>query len=299
MSKSFEKLYADHAQGIEIERLKMEITHLKSEALAAKTRIENAAVPYVVLTPEERAAFERFHETWEDDVGYDVPKEMMKRLAEVGVVYHVTAGRYGITEYGHSVRAALAARDVEVTAQQAEIERLRGEVTNRNKRAIDGDKAQSAFDALFTEHEALCAKLAALEAIANSDDGAGGEGMKLYLENRNMKAKLAALEKQEPVGEVDEDDSGLFVDLETPNGTVVKFGQKLYAAAGAASEWNDFVEIACARIKSADDAAADGDYMLDSSDCIKVLRGTWGGNYLNDHPVLPAAGAAPTFSNGT
>ena len=41
------------------------------------------------------------------------------------------------------------------------------------------------------------------------------------------------------------------------------------------------------------DAAADGDYMLDSSDCIKVLRGTWGGNYLNDHPVLPAVGAAP------
>ena len=47
-------------------------------------------------------------------------------------------------------------------------------------------------------------------------------------------AKLAALKKQEPVAEVDEDDNGLFVDLETPNGTVVKFGQKLYAAAGAA-----------------------------------------------------------------
>lgn len=44
-------------------------------------------------------------------------------------------------------------------------------------------------------------------------------------------AKLAALEGQEPIAEVDEDDNGLFVDLETPNGTVVKFGQKLYAAA--------------------------------------------------------------------
>lgn len=57
---------------------------------------------------------------------------------------------------------------------------------------------------------------------------------RLVAERDALQAKLAALEKQEPVGEVDEDDSGLFVDLETPNGTVVKFGQKLYAAAGAA-----------------------------------------------------------------
>ncbi|GHC72991.1 hypothetical protein GCM10007320_09260 [Pseudorhodoferax aquiterrae] len=35
------------------------------------------------------------------------------------------------------------------------------------------------------------------------------------------------------------------------------------------------VEDLCARIKAADDAAADGDYMLDSDDCISVLRGTW------------------------
>lgn len=46
--------------------------------------------------------------------------------------------------------------------------------------------------------------------------------------------KLAALAALAPVGEVDEDDNGLFVDLETPVGTVVKRGQKLYAAAGAA-----------------------------------------------------------------
>lgn len=60
----------------------------------------------VVLTHEERDAFKRFHETWEDDIGYDVPKEMMKHLAEIGVVHHITAGRYGITKFGHSVLAA-------------------------------------------------------------------------------------------------------------------------------------------------------------------------------------------------
>lgn len=31
----------------------------------------------------------------------------------------------------------------------------------------------------------------------------------------------------------------------------------------------------CAAIKAEDDHCADGDYMLDSDDCIKVARGTW------------------------
>lgn len=62
--------------------------------------------PCVVLTPEERTAFERFYETWEDSEGYDLPKKMMQRLAKVGVIHHITAGRYDITEFGHSVLAA-------------------------------------------------------------------------------------------------------------------------------------------------------------------------------------------------
>lgn len=31
----------------------------------------------------------------------------------------------------------------------------------------------------------------------------------------------------------------------------------------------------CAAIKAADDKACEGDYMLDSDDCISVIRGTW------------------------
>ena len=31
----------------------------------------------------------------------------------------------------------------------------------------------------------------------------------------------------------------------------------------------------CAAIKAEDDHCADGDYMMDSDDCIKVVRGTW------------------------
>lgn len=57
----------------------------------------------------------------------------------------------------------------------------------------------------------------------------------------------------------------------------------------------------CARIKAADDAAADRDYMLDSDDCIAVLRGEWKGSLAMDKPdramraqpaVAPAAPAA-------
>lgn len=61
---------------------------------------------------------------------------------------------------------------------------------------------------------------------------------------------------------------------------------------------DEIVEILCARIKAADDAAADGDYMLDSNDCISVLRGTWGAPSLNDCPAKPHAasvGSDPTI----
>ena len=33
----------------------------------------------------------------------------------------------------------------------------------------------------------------------------------------------------------------------------------------------------CAEIKAADDKASEDDYMLDSNDCISVIRGTWKG----------------------
>ena len=47
------------------------------------------------------------------------------------------------------------------------------------------------------------------------------------------------------------------------------------------------IEVLCARIKAADDAAADKDYMLDSDDCIAVLRGTWSYPLAMDKPEAP------------
>jgi hypothetical protein len=60
---------------------------------------------------------------------------------------------------------AEAAAD-EIDALRAEVERLQGEVANRNQRALDGDKAQKAFDTLFQEHERL--RAAVQEAVTHS-----------------------------------------------------------------------------------------------------------------------------------
>ena len=59
--------------------------------------------PVAWLTDDEREAFERFNETCEDGEGYDVPKTMMRRLAEIGVIHHTSRGIYGITKFGRSL----------------------------------------------------------------------------------------------------------------------------------------------------------------------------------------------------
>lgn len=56
------------------------------------------------------------------------------------------------------------------------------------------------------------------------------------------------------------------------------------------------IEEACALIEAADDAAADGDYMLDAKDCISVLKGTWKGPMANHYPQKPASLAATTVT---
>ncbi|KWU26289.1 hypothetical protein [Burkholderia cenocepacia] len=48
----------------------------------------------MILTEEERAAALRFVSTCEDGEGYDVPKPMMMRLRELGLVKHLGGGWY-------------------------------------------------------------------------------------------------------------------------------------------------------------------------------------------------------------
>jgi hypothetical protein len=59
-------------------------------------------LPFAIL-PDEMEALRRFHECVTDGEGYDVPKDMMKRLSEIGLVRRVTANLYEHTAFGLSV----------------------------------------------------------------------------------------------------------------------------------------------------------------------------------------------------
>lgn len=78
----------------DVERaMEAEIAELRSrDSLAAALLDEN-----------ELAALRRFNETCEDGEGYDVPKAIMRRLAEIGVVRRTSGSYYEITEFGMCV----------------------------------------------------------------------------------------------------------------------------------------------------------------------------------------------------
>lgn len=61
--------------------------------------------PLVDMTVVELAAFKRFCECAEDGQGYDVDKDMMRRLADIGLVRSTGFGRFTTTRYGDAVRA--------------------------------------------------------------------------------------------------------------------------------------------------------------------------------------------------
>lgn len=62
----------------------------------------SAALPFAILDQEMKDLL-RFHECAMDDEGYDVPKDRMKRLAEIGLIRRVTANYYEHTTFGLAV----------------------------------------------------------------------------------------------------------------------------------------------------------------------------------------------------
>ena len=52
------------------------------------------------LQPDDLNNLKRFDETCEDSQPYDVPKEKMQRLAELGVVLRHSKSYYSITSFG-------------------------------------------------------------------------------------------------------------------------------------------------------------------------------------------------------
>lgn len=63
------------------------------------------ATPQVDITVTEMEAFQRFCDCAEDNEGFDVDKDMMRRLADIGLVRSQGFGRYCATAYGDAVRA--------------------------------------------------------------------------------------------------------------------------------------------------------------------------------------------------
>jgi hypothetical protein len=114
--------------------------------------------------------------------------------------------------------------------------------------------ADTQLEALDRMCKLLEAKLAALQSddelpplpkatcysLGGSSKGERYTSEQFIQGQRDAQAMLRAkLARQEHVGVVDESDDGLFVDLETPTGVVVKRGDKLYLAAGAAPQAQD------------------------------------------------------------
>ena len=69
---------------------------------AAAKDAQKPSLPFSLLD-EELADLMRFHECAMDDEGYDVPKERMKNLAEIGLVRRVSANYYEATTFGLAV----------------------------------------------------------------------------------------------------------------------------------------------------------------------------------------------------
>ena len=61
----------------------------------------------LVLTEQQRRDVLRFHETTEDDQGYDVPADRMKSLARVGLIRSIGFKRYEFTDAGLAVVEAI------------------------------------------------------------------------------------------------------------------------------------------------------------------------------------------------
>jgi len=72
------------------------------EAEIAELR-DHIAQPATLLGEEELAGLRRFDECARDGEGYDVPAEMMARLAEIGVVRRLAGRYFSVTEFGARV----------------------------------------------------------------------------------------------------------------------------------------------------------------------------------------------------
>lgn len=92
------------------------------------------------IAPQDMKHFNRFCECCEDfdSGGYDVPKDAMRRLAEIGLVRSTGFGRYETTMIGDAIRSAANAHPVqaEQTARVGEVPEI-AEAIDTAKQVIE------------------------------------------------------------------------------------------------------------------------------------------------------------------
>lgn len=129
----------------------------------------------------------------------------------------------------------------------------------------------------------------AIEALASEREQLQRDFTYMKQQRDALQAQLAAAQGQEPAGYFVPESWDQLGKVTEWAQTIAKHGQPLYAAPIPQQPATalDLIDVLCSRIKAADDAMADNDYMLDSDDCIAVIRGTWKPPMLNAHPAAP------------
>ena len=82
---------------------------MRDEAIKElRAALDATEVESVAWHPTEAAitALKRFEETCTDNEGYDVPKDTMRNLQAIGLIYRTYGDMYCITDYGHHILAA-------------------------------------------------------------------------------------------------------------------------------------------------------------------------------------------------
>lgn len=72
-------------------------------ALDAARGVSESVTGTSFLQEEDQRALDRLIETLEDNEGFDIGKDAIKRLANIGVVESLGFGRYGVTMFGYWV----------------------------------------------------------------------------------------------------------------------------------------------------------------------------------------------------
>lgn len=135
------------------------------------------------ITQEDCAAFARFYATCEDGEGYDVSKEKMERLAEIGLIRKVRGTTYEFTKFGLVMQDRLIACDLNM-----------GRVVGKCTQTVMLDSSLPENDSKIVPTEPTAAMLDAAVAFALNVSVSGDYNWSAYM--RDVWLKMLAAVSQ-------------------------------------------------------------------------------------------------------